>query len=57
MIVEVAVKKDLAIELVEIGPFAQTTPKDCFPHPADTVIVFLATGIVNTITFPGDPVL
>lgn len=57
MIIEVAIKKDLAIELVEIGPFQQTVPKDGFPNPADTIIVFLTSGIVNTVTFPGDPVL
>jgi hypothetical protein len=57
MIIEVAVKKDLAIELVEVGPFVQTTPKDGFPNPSDTILVFLSSGIVNTVTFPGDPVL
>ncbi|HEX6547651.1 MAG TPA: zinc ribbon domain-containing protein, partial [Candidatus Dormibacteraeota bacterium] len=35
MIIVVAVKKDVAVELVEIGPFIQTTPKDGFPNPAD----------------------
>jgi len=57
LIIEVAVKKDLAIELVEVGPFQQTVPKDGFPNPSDTILVFISSGIVNTVTFPGDPLL
>ena len=57
MVVEVAIKKDLAIEFWEIGPFTQTTPKDSFPNPADTPIVFVTEGLPNSVVFPGDPAL
>lgn len=57
MVVEVAIKKDLAVEFWEIGPFAQTTPKDSFPNPADTPIVYVTEALPNSLVFPGDPPL
>lgn len=54
MVVEVAIKKGLAVEFWEIGPFQQSTPKDSFPNPSDTPIVFLTEGLPNSVVFPGD---
>ena len=54
LIIAAAIKNGVAITVVVVGPYAQTTPKDGHPNPADTPIASVADDLVSNITFKGD---
>jgi hypothetical protein len=57
LIVIAAVKKNVAVTLVSIGPYVKSTPDvDDHPNPSDSVMPELFDAIVDTVRFPGDPV-
>ncbi len=56
LIVIAAVRKNVAVTLVSVGPYAASSPNDGHPNPSDTYMVDVFDPIVNTVRFAGDPI-
>jgi len=57
LVISAAVKNDLALELVAIGPYVKSTPADGHPNPSNTFITDLADETLKNVYWPGDPEL
>lgn len=57
MAIAAAVKNDIAIELVMIGPYAKSTRDDGHPNPSNTALSQFADEALKNVYWPGDPEL
>ncbi|HEX6350717.1 MAG TPA: zinc ribbon domain-containing protein [Candidatus Dormibacteraeota bacterium] len=57
LVVSAAVKSDIALEVVAIGPYVKSTPSDGHPNPSNTFITELADETLKNVYWPGDPEL
>jgi hypothetical protein len=57
MVVAAAVKNDIAIELIMIGPYVKSTKDDGHPNPSNTPLSPLADETLKLVYWPGDPEL
>ncbi|HLQ61147.1 MAG TPA: hypothetical protein VK131_04725, partial [Candidatus Acidoferrales bacterium] len=54
LIIVVAVRKGLAVEMVSVGPYIPDDGRYGHPNPAGTPIPFLLDPLANSITWPGE---
>ena len=54
LIIAAAIRNGVAITVVVVGPYRQTTPNDGHPNPADTQLAGVADDLASNITFKGD---
>jgi len=57
LVIAAAVKNDLAIELVLIGPYVKSTQADGHPNPSNNPVAPLADEMLKNVYWPGDPEL
>jgi hypothetical protein len=58
LVISAAVKNNLALEVVMIGPYIQSTPTNSnHPNPSNTFITQLADETLKNVYWPGDPEL
>ena len=57
VVVAVAVKNNVAVELIAVGPYIKSTQDDGHPNPSNTFITQLADEPLKGITWEGDPPL
>ena len=56
VVVEVAIKRGLAVILNSIGPYVKSAPDaQGHPNPAETTMPYYFVDAANSVTWPGDP--
>jgi hypothetical protein len=57
LVISAAVKHDIALVVVTIGPYVKSTPADGHPNPSNTFMTGLADETLKNVYWPGDPEL